>query len=161
VSSPPSKQTRSLPDRISLRVRAGRDPFSGAWVVITLDNVRKNSFHLYFGPADDEGRLEVTREDLLEEPIKDVHLFPMDYAHPEGDWGGRIIVKPLGRGDVSRALDAHGEWSQAGVEYEAGYVEGLHELDERLRARAGVVLTADVEIDPPVSADVITREELV
>ena len=133
-------------------------PLPGAYLTVTLATLRKNPFHLAFGPADESGRVEVSRDDLILEGRKTADAFPMDYGHPEGDWSGRLVVEPMNRADIERALSAFELW-QAGLDFPAGYRDGLHAFSERLGHHVGEALDARVEIDPPQSADVIVPEK--
>ena len=123
-----------------------------------LEACHKNSCQLVFGPADEAGRIEVTRGDLLQEGKRLVDLSPMDYTHPEGDWSGRIVINPLNRTDIERALAGYETWASAGG-YPSDYARGLRALDEVLSANEGAALRVRVEVTPVGSAEVILREK--
>jgi len=120
---------------------------------VTLLTSKKNPFSSLFGPADRGGRLSVTRGQLLDESLKTLALFPMDYTHPEVDWTGRIAIRVANRNDIDRALNAFRLY-RGGYGYPAGYDEDLRRFRSLLESRAPGDLSAEVTIDPPLSADV-------
>jgi hypothetical protein len=83
----------------------------------------------------------------------------MDYDHPEGDWDGRLIVKLLNVREIETALEGHQVWGDV-VAYPRGYVESLLSLREVLEQNPGALLTADVQLEPPLSAEVTVQDDL-
>ena len=55
---------------------------------------RKNSYNLHFGPSDERGKMEVSRDQMLHEARKTANLFLMDYGGIEIEWTGALGVTP-------------------------------------------------------------------
>jgi hypothetical protein len=81
-----------LPDSIGVRCLAGREPFPGSWLSLTLESIDKGekavlSFAL--GPARDDGRLLLRREDVLSQGRYYEQAVGLDYGRLEKRWSGR------------------------------------------------------------------------
>jgi hypothetical protein len=148
-----------LPETLTVDCFVAGNPLPGAYVTVTLAALRKNPFHLVRGPADQSGRIQVTRDDLIRQAREEVHTFPMDYGDPEGDWSGRLVIELMNRADIERALSAFELWQAAGLDFPADYSDGLRTFSQRLGRHAGEALQAQVEIDPPQGAEVVIPEK--
>lgn len=133
-----------LPERIDIRVLADGRPASGMFVSVTLRTTRKNDFGLGFGPTSDDGGLQITRDDLLREAEKERRLFIMDYGHPEDDFSGEILVKPLNREALQQAIAAHDTYHQVTL-YPARYSEQVQEARSTLEGLKPSELSVEVK----------------
>lgn len=108
-----------LPEVVRLRCLAQGRALAGAWIVATLPMRRKNDYHSWHGPADDEGAVIVTREQLLSEAKRTASLFVMDYVDVETNCLGMVEVHVANRDDVARLLSAielfGPEWHRPGT----------------------------------------------
>lgn len=131
----------------------------GAWVRVTLGTTEKNDFNLLLGPADAQGRLVVTRQEILNQIQEIRDLFIMDYGGPEA-WNGRVNVAVLNRDDVSRALSAFDVWGKAvGIRSQRD-LGRLKEFGALLETLEGEELFVTVEARPPDAAvieEVVSR----
>ena len=119
-----------LPQQIAIEVHEGTKPCAGVLVNVTLVTTRKNDFRSMWGPTDAAGKLTVTRQELLDEGMKDREFFLMDYGHPELDFSGEIRLRVAREADLGRALAAYAQFSP-GFPYRTGYAAMLQlGLDE-------------------------------
>jgi hypothetical protein len=132
-----------LPERIDIKVLADGKPAGGMFVCLTLRATRKNDFALGFGPANEEGALRISRDDLLREAEKDRQLFIMDYGNPEEDFAGEILVKPLNREELERAAAVHDKYQQV-TRYPARYAEQIREARATLDRLSAGELSVEV-----------------
>ncbi|HYH49703.1 MAG TPA: hypothetical protein VEG38_09155 [Acidimicrobiia bacterium] len=70
-------------------------PVPGAWVTATLHMNDKTDFVSFHGPADDDGRVLVTGDDILQWTKRNRAFAPNDYLDPETDWAGTLTLTPL------------------------------------------------------------------
>lgn len=81
-----------LPDSIVVRCLAGREPFPGAWLSLTLEGVEeetRTALSFALGPSRDDGRLLVRREDVLAQGLYFEQVVGLDYGNLEQRWSGR------------------------------------------------------------------------
>ena len=108
----------------------------------------KNPYSLFFGPADEHGRVSVGRRDVERQITAELKTGMMDYA-PLTEWSGELIVSAFDRGDVDRARSGYETWGRYVPDaYPPAFPRLMTELGERLSARAGEPLTVAVEIEP-------------
>jgi len=81
-----------LPDAIGVRCLAGREPFPDAWLSLTLESVEndnRTALSFAFGPAREDGRLLVHRDDVLAQGLYFEEVVGLDYGRLEERWSGR------------------------------------------------------------------------
>lgn len=105
----------------------------------------KNPFVLLYGPADSEGRLAVTRDELIGQAEEEIRLAPMDFYHPREDFNGSLSVEVLDQRRVQAALRAYETWSSVS-QYPPGYRRALEKVLQRLTELDGAELSAEVSI---------------
>ena len=145
-----------LPELIRVRVLGDGKPLPGAFVCIQIKTNRKNDFALAFGPADDSGALEVSREALLSEAEKSRNLFLMDYGHPEADFAGQIVVEPFNLEAIERALAAYRLFRNVSA-YSSSYAEDLENAHKVLATLGLKMLHAEVEVEDSEDLAVQTK----
>jgi hypothetical protein len=96
-----------LPDLTQITCLADGHPLPGAWVKLIVTVAHKNNFSVIAGPADTDGAIWVTREEILKSGEQDVTAFPMDYSHPEKDWTGSLLIEVMNSSGVDLARRAH------------------------------------------------------
>jgi hypothetical protein len=81
-----------IPDAIAVRCLAGDEPFPGSWLSLTLEGTEKKSrsaLSFALGPARDDGRLLVRREDVLAQARYLEQAVGLDYGRLERRWSGK------------------------------------------------------------------------
>jgi hypothetical protein len=146
-----------LPERVDIRVAADGKPAPGMFVCVTLRMARKNDFALGFGPSDQDGRVRISREDLLQEAEKERRFFIMDYGHPEEDFGGELVIKPLNRDDLAKATAAYEVYHDV-TDYPPRHKDKLRDAAARLNQHGHCELSVEVEhVDRGVRIQTETR----
>jgi hypothetical protein len=143
-----------IPATIRVGIKAGDRKMQGLFAMLTFAMARKNSFDLLFGPSNEAGEIEITREQVLEEARKSMELFVMDYADIESYWTGKLRVTPMNRDAVQRSLSAYRLFRK--YEYPPGYEDKLLAADAALTRVAEVDLTAVVNCEASGPIDVET-----
>ena len=110
---------------------------------------------MLFGPTNDEGQIEITREQILRHAKQDLNLFLMDHGHLEIEWTGRLTVTPHNSEQVEGALKAYKLYS-GNYDHGPGYEENLHNADAILSGLAESRLTATVSCEPDESVTIET-----
>ena len=85
----------ALPKELRVVCTVADAPVPCAWVTATLHMNDKTDFVSFHGPADDEGRVVVTGEDILQWTKRNRAFAPNDYLDPEEDWAGTLTLTPL------------------------------------------------------------------
>jgi hypothetical protein len=98
---------KSLPKALQVVCAVDNRPVAGAWVTATLHMNDKTDFVSFHGPADEEGRVVVTGDDILTWTRRNRAFAPNDYLDPEQDWAGRITLAPLTREAARAAIKFH------------------------------------------------------
>lgn len=81
-----------IPDSIAVRCLAGREPFAGAWLSLTLEGIEngaRTALSFALGPAREDGRLLVARDDVLAQGRYFEEVVGLDYGRLEERWSGR------------------------------------------------------------------------
>jgi hypothetical protein len=86
---------QTLPKALHVVCAVADTPVPGAWVTATLHMNDKTDFVSFHGPADDEGQVVVTGEDILQWTKRNRAFAPNDYLDPEEEWAGRLTLAPL------------------------------------------------------------------
>ena len=135
-------RSRRLPDVIRLRCFLGSAPFPGARVIVRLESTGRapTFFHFRFGPADADGRLDVTRDEILADAEERVKTYRMAYRRIERRWTGRIEL------EVANIRDLR-------------HMGGDRAAYKLLKEHEGERLTLEAEVVPERSATVDVIEE--
>jgi len=92
-----------LPDSIGVRCLAGREPFPGAWLSLTLESVENGdraALSFAFGPAREDGRLFLYRDDVLAQGRYFEQVVGLDYGRLEERWSGRGWLAVAGAAEL-------------------------------------------------------------
>jgi hypothetical protein len=135
-----------LPERLEVQVLADEKRAAGMFVCVTIRTTRKSDFGLGFGPTNEAGELVILRSDLLREAEKERALFIMDYGHPEDDFAGEIVVKPLNRNALQQAITAYDTYQQV-TPYPRCYGEQIQEARASLEKWKPRTLRAEVKVE--------------
>jgi hypothetical protein len=105
--------------------------------------LRKNAYHLLFGPADETGSIEVTKRAVLNQSHEEMEWGLMDYFALEKGWRGEVSIRPVSLADIDEIRRIYLLHEQLG-QYPPDVLEHLNRLEARLSerpsARLGVVL---------------------
>lgn len=144
-----------VPDKMEVIIEVGGQPTAGMFVMVKFLTVRKNPYELAFGPSNELGKIEVSRDHILSEARKVVDLFPMDHWNIEVDWAGALRVTPMNRESLARALSAPRLFRS--YDYGPGYEESLRAADAILARRGKGEMTAAVQWDArePVAIETV------
>jgi hypothetical protein len=118
-------------------------PLVGGWVGIWLGTTAKNPFHSFNGPADSQGVVVVTGDDLVSWSAAQANFALIGYVSPERGLDGSIVGEAVNLNDIDRALEAFDLFSDH-VPYPPGYAESLTSLAVRLRQSSAGVLEVKV-----------------
>jgi hypothetical protein len=145
-----------VPDRINITIEVGGQPTVGMLVILKFLTARKNPYELAFGPSNERGTIEVSRDQILSEARKVVDVFPTDYWNIEVDSTGLLRVTPMNRESLDRALSAFRLY-RGGYDYGTGYQESLRAADHTLAQRGEAEMTVTVQFDAqePVTIETV------
>lgn len=139
---------------IRLVVRADGQPVPHGLFEVVLSMRRKNSYRLLLGPADEAGRLDVSRSQLEAETRRENDLFPMDYVGLSEGWTGEIKIRPVAVHDLKRLREGFAIWRESGS-FPEDYAEQLDHLERSLaKWPATARLTVEFAVEPKGIADV-------
>src|ERR1035437_2592446 len=96
-----------IPDSIAMRSLAGREPFPGTWVALTLEFAEegtKTGRSFAFGPTREDGRLYLRREDVLAQARYLDEGVGLDYGNLEERWNGRGWLSVAGAAELRHQL---------------------------------------------------------
>lgn len=119
----------NLPPKLVFRCYADGAGLPGAFVLLTLPTRQKNPFTIIVGPADADGVLRVTREQLETSIRRQANLFVMDYTGLN-DLTGQISFRPMNEAALDAALKAYALYQPYAAKrgltlYADGYAEAL------------------------------------
>lgn len=86
-----------------MRCLAGREPFPGAWLSLTLEGIEngaKTALSFVFGPAREDGRLLLRRDEVLAQGRYFVKAVGLDYGRLEKRWRGRGWLSVAGAAEL-------------------------------------------------------------
>ena len=131
-------------------------PAEGMFAKLKFLTARKNPYNLAFGPSNERGKIEVSRDHIISEARKVMEFFLMDYWNIEVDWTGVLCVTPMNRESLARALSAFRLFRS--YDYGPGYEESLRAADVVLATRCEAEMTAVVECEEqePVAIEVVS-----
>ena len=134
-----------VPSKLEITIIVGGQPTTGMLVMLKFFTARKNPYQLVFGPSNEQGKIEVSRDQILSEARKTADLFPMDHWNIEVDWSGVLQVTPMNRESLGRALSAMRLFHT--YDYGEGYEESLRAADAILGQRSGAEMIATARYD--------------
>ncbi len=118
----------------------------------------KNTYRLFFGPADDSGRIVIDRAAFEREIAATLETGLMDYA-PLTAWTGDLVVSALNAEDVDRALGGYATWGSVKHLYPPDFRVLMKTLRERLTADPSAYLTVTARMVPGQVAALSLREK--
>jgi hypothetical protein len=128
---------------LRVRVLLNEAPMDSAYVRVQLRMRRKNDFHSIHGPADGGGSLDITSDEIMLEAERNKALFLMDYGHPQLDWNGEIVLRPLSLKDLNAALEAYTMFSSV-TQYPPGYKDRLEHSKQILERSVDGMLRVEL-----------------
>lgn len=134
----------TIPALLEVTCTADDRPQPGLFVSVSLRMCKKNDHHMVFGPSDDRGKIDISRDDMMNWVKNACDLFPMDYADLSG-FGGEIQVDPMGPGMIESAMKGFEMYGSIGP-FPSGYANRLAEALETLVRMAPQQLGADAEV---------------
>lgn len=145
-----------IPERVEITVAVGGRPTMGMFVMLKFGAARKNSYNLLFGPSDERGKIEVSRDQILHEAKKTANLFLMDYGGIEIEWTGALGVTPMNRQALAGALAAH-KLFKSSYECASGYEKALKAAEAILSQEGDVEMNATVQCETkePVTMEIV------
>ena len=96
-----------IPESITVQCLAGREPFPGTWVALTLECAEegtKTALSFAFGPTREDGRLFLRREDVLAQARYFDEGVGLDYGNVEERWNGRGWISVAGAAELRHQL---------------------------------------------------------
>jgi hypothetical protein len=96
-----------IPESIAVRCLAGREPLAGTWVALTLECVEegaKTALSFAFGPAGEDGRLVLRRDEVLAQARYFDEGVGLDYGRLEERWNGRGWLSVAGAAELRHQL---------------------------------------------------------
>src|SRR5262245_19992212 len=134
------------PKYINVTIRAAGRPVSHMLAMFRFVMAQKNPYNFAFGPSDRNGQIHVKNDQILAEAKNSRELFLMDYTDIECAWTGQLIMTPMNREAIKRALKAFKTYRS--YSYPSGYKEALDRAHSALHGIRASELTASVECDP-------------
>lgn len=135
-----------VPQRLCIVLTVDGHPLKGVPVLVTFVMGRKNNHDLVFGPSNESGEIQVSGEEIKTAAQKNVEFFLMDYADIETFWAGTVLVKPMNREALGRALSAFRTFRR--YKYSSDYEGMLRRAEEVLQKSLGAKLEALVRTEP-------------
>ena len=149
------EEPTSLPRSLKVLCLVDDAPVPGAWVTTTLHMSEKTDFVTFHGPADDDGTVLVTAEDILGWARRNREFAPGDYADPEADWTGSLTLTPL-TPEAARAATKFYTMFRDRLDYPGNFAKDLRTLISTLKPYEGQMMVLTVtEADPPDSGEAV------
>jgi hypothetical protein len=144
-----------VPDKMEITIEVGGQPTEVMFVRLKFLTARRNPYELAFGPSDEQGKIEVSRDQILSEARKEMELLLMDYWNIEVDWTGALRTTPMNRESLARARSATRVFRC--YDYGPGYEGSLRAADAILARRDKTEMTATVQCDAkePVAIETV------
>lgn len=145
----------SLPREFKVVCTVGEAPVAGAWVTATLHMNDKTDFVSFHGPADDQGRVVITGEEILRWTKRNRAFAPNDYLDPEQEWSGTITLTPL-TPDAARAAIKFYKMFQEQLDYPETFSKDLRAMITTVEPRKDqmMALTLAAAV-PPEAAEIV------
>jgi hypothetical protein len=142
---------------MAITIKTSGQQMRGMFVTLKFLVARKNPYNLVFGPSDEQGRIVVTRDQIIGEAKKSLDLFLMDYGDLETEWTGKLRVTPMNRESIERALSAVRLFRRV-HKYPPGFEEALRAAAAVLAqmSEAGVSATVQCETEEPITIETVS-----
>ena len=134
-----------LPERIEVMVTVDGKPLEGVLIQVSIVTTFKNNFNLLFGPTDDQGRVVITRAEMIKEARRDQELFITDYGDPETHFAGELVISIFGREKLKSAIDVYPGFKDT-VEFPADYLNQLKRAQAILEQLAGKEILLNIAL---------------
>jgi hypothetical protein len=154
-----AQEPRQLPAKLTAEVEIGGRALPGAFVAVDLPMYEKNTYKLFFGPADSSGRIEIDRAAFERQIAATLETGLMDYASLNA-WTGDLLVAAWNVDDIDRALSGYATWGSVIDSYPSEFTALMKGLRERLVANANARLSVRVQTVPAQRVAVITHDKL-
>lgn len=130
-------------------------PVAGAWVTATLHMNDKTDFMSFHGPANEQGLVVVTGDDILRWTERNRAFAPNDYLDPETDWAGTLTLTPL-TPEAARAAIKFYKMFQEQLDYPETFSKDLRTLITTLEPFKEQMLALTLAAaDPPEAAEIV------
>ena len=134
-----------LPEAIHVRVLSRDKPLSSMLVLTRIVMHELNDYWGIFGPTDHDGRVEITRDELIHGAARTKDFYVDEFADLETSMAGLIEVRILDEDGITRALGAADALDE--YPYDPGYREML------INARGNLVALGRILMEVEVSAE--------
>jgi hypothetical protein len=131
-----------LPAVIRLRVSSHNQPLASLLVLTRIIMHDLNDYWGIFGPTDQQGMLEISRDDLVRGAHKTRAFNAEEFADVETQLSGLIEVRVLDESGIERALEAAA--SLPDYPYEQDYVPKLETAHAALIKLGRVLMEVEV-----------------
>lgn len=135
-----------LPEWIEVTVRADGKPLQGVLMRLCVLTTFKNDFYFRFGPTDDNGRVVITRDEMIAQAKRDQELFIMDYGDPEIHSAGELVISIFEREQLKRAIEVYPDFKDV-VAFPSNYLNQLQRAQEILANLVGKTISVDVTLE--------------
>jgi len=146
----------SLPKVLEVVCAVDDKPVPGAWVAATLHMNDKTDFVSFHGPADDDGRVIVTGDDILQWTKRNRAFAPNDYLDPEHDWAGRITLAPL-TPEAARAAIKFYKMFQEKLDYPETFSQDLRTMITAIEPYKEQMMALTLAVADPPEASEFTK----
>ena len=110
-----------IPEKIIVTVEG--ECKAGLAVLLRFKMVQKNDYSFIIF-LNSEGRVEVTKDELLKEFDRTANFFQMDYANARGGFTGTIETQVLNKEEIEAAIHAY-ERFEKHLDYPPEYLSNL------------------------------------
>jgi hypothetical protein len=142
-----------LPASMELIVRGDGRPVAGMLVTLSFWMTKKNRHAYLAGPSDDDGRIHVRRDDVVNWAREETSVFQMDYAGLESHFAGKIEATPVGPAEIEPILKGHYLYETA-LKFPSNYRDNAIRAGEKLRELTGCNLNVEVRL-PPEAQEIV------
>lgn len=126
-----------LPSKISCLITCSGEPAEGLMLVAILGVEKKNAYSIVFGPTNNIGVAEITKDCILSDANKQLEFAMMDYEPLERCFTGEISVSFMNANEIKTALEAYSRFYKY-YSYSANYeknlklsLESITKIDDR------------------------------
>jgi hypothetical protein len=148
-------ETTTFPKALHVVCAVNDTPVPGAWVTATLHMNDKTDFVSFHGPADGEGRVVVTGDDVLQWTKRNRAFAPNDYLDPEEGWAGRITLAPL-TPEAARAAIKFYKMFQDQLDYPETFSRDLRAMITTVEPYKDQMMSLTLAAaDPPEAEEII------
>lgn len=147
-------EQHTLPKTLQVVCAVDGTPVPGAWVTATLHMSDKTDFVSFHGPADAEGRVSVTGDDILQWTRRNRAFAPGDYLDPEEDWAGSLTLTPL-TPEAARAAIKFFKMFEERLDYPETFSQDLRTMISAVEPYKDQMMALTLAAaDPPEAAEI-------